>query len=323
MKVIICELKDRSRYTTREVAYLILELVTKRGWMQIETEDLCYSSRPLKSHLLSGLGEMPEVILFWEGYYLLNRRRAEIEALDCAKYVFCEDLHDGEEQSKQNKLEAFSMFHTVLASYGYVFDQYYPELSMKRVVWLPHSASPDFLLPYNDHPENAIFLSGAVNDNYPLRQRVKGLSDSGSYPIVVQPHPGHRCDFDYRTNTGVGREYAMRINTYRVAFTDCSKYKYSIAKYFEIPATGALLLADRAISKPLRAIGFIDGTNYIGVSDDDLEKKLAYVLDDSNRDELDEIRRNGQRLVWQKHKTSDRARLIDEICTAAGITATV
>src|SRR5258707_6813618 len=112
MKLIISELKDRSRYTTREAAYIMLELITKYGWMQIESEDLCYSSRSLKSLLLSGLGELPEVILFWEGYYLLNQRRGEIESLDVAKYVFCDDLHGGEEHSRQDKLEAFSMFHT-------------------------------------------------------------------------------------------------------------------------------------------------------------------------------------------------------------------
>ena len=180
---------------------------------------------------------------------------------------------------------------------------------------MPHSASPDFLLTYNEHPENAVFLSGAGNHYYPLRLRVKALADDGVYPIAFHQHPGYRCDFNYDTNTSLGREYARKINNYRAAFTDSSKYKYSVAKYFEIPATGALLLADCAISEPLRAAGFIDGVNYIGVSDRDLEEKIAYVLDESNHGELDKIRRNGQDLVWQTHKTSDRARLIDEICS--------
>lgn len=317
MKLIISELKDRSRYTTREAAYIILELVTKYGWMQMETEDLCYSPGSFKSLLLRGLGELPEVMLFWEGYYLLNRRREEIESLDCGKYILCDDLHGGEDHSRQDKLAAFSMFNTILSTYGYVFHQYYPELSTtKRVVWMPHSASPDFLVTYNKHPENAVFLSGAVNDYYPLRLRVKALGDSGSYPIVIHRHPGHRCDFDYETDTSIGRRYAERINTYRVAFTDSSKYKYSVAKYFEIPATGSLLLADRAVSEPLRRIGLIEGVHYVGVSNEDLEEKIEYVLNHSNHDKLDEIRRNGQALVRQEHTTSDRARSIDQICTS-------
>ena len=315
MKLIISELKDRSRYTSREAAYIIHELLNNYGWRQIETEELRYSSGTLKSLLLSKLAELPEVILFWEGYYLLNARRGEIDSLACGKYVLCDDLHGGEEHSRHDKLVAFSMCNTILSTYGYVFDQYYPELSnTRRIVWLPHSASPDFLLAYNAQPENKIFLSGAVNDYYPLRLRVKALYDSGVYPIVIHSHPGHRCDFDYEIDTSVGRGYAKRINNYRVAFTDASKYKYAVAKYFEIPATGALLLADRAVSGPLRSIGFIEGVHYVGISNEDLEEKIAYVLDETNHDELDEVRRNGQKFVWQKHKTTDRARLIDEIC---------
>ncbi len=65
----------------------------------------------------------------------------------------------------------------------------------------------------------------------------------------------------------------------------------------------------------LGELGFIEGVQYIGVSDEDLKEKIEYVLDKTNHHELDEIRRNGQELVWREHKTSDRAKLIDEICT--------
>ncbi|HEX5732714.1 MAG TPA: glycosyltransferase [Blastocatellia bacterium] len=316
MKLIISELKDRARYTSREAAYIISELIDNYGWSQIETEELYYSSRSLKSLLLNRFTELPEIILCWEGYYLLSARKSEINSLDCAKYIFCDDLHAGEEHSQEEMLEAFSMVNTILSTYGYVFDSFFPELSKtKRVVWIPHSASPDFLLAFNKHPVNAILLSGVVDDYYPLRMRMKALCDKGSYPILTHQHPGYRCDFDHETDTSIGRGYAKRINTYRAAFTDSSKYRYSVAKYFEIPATGALLLADCAVSEPLRRIGFIEGVHYLGVSNEDLEEKIEYTLDENNHDELDEVRRNGQELVWGRHTTSDRARSIDEICT--------
>lgn len=144
---------------------------------------------------------------------------------------------------------------------------------------------------------------------------MNALHDRGTYPIVLHPHPGHRCDFDHETNTSVSRGYANLINRYRTAFTDSSIYAYAVAKYFEIPGTGSLLLADRAVSGPLERIGFMEGVHYLGVSDADLEEKIEYVLDENNHPELDKVRRNGQQLVWQRHKTSDRARSIDEICT--------
>jgi hypothetical protein len=87
-----------------------------------------------------------------------------------------------------------------------------------------------------------------------------------------------------------------------------------IAKYFEIPATGALLLADDAVAGPLKELGLIEYRHYLPVSCNDLEEKVHYVLDEKNHEELDEVRKLGQELIWERHKTSDRARMIDEIC---------
>ena len=52
------------------------------------------------------------------------------------------------------------------------------------------------------------------------------------------------------------------------------------------------------------------------VSAENLEERIRYVLAEDNRAEIDEIRRRGQQLVLGAHRTSDRAGLIDSICTA-------
>jgi len=51
------------------------------------------------------------------------------------------------------------------------------------------------------------------------------------------------------------------------------------------------------------------------VSKENLEEKVDYVLDKRNHEELDVIRKSGQALVWERHKTSDRARQINEACS--------
>ena len=86
-----------------------------------------------------------------------------------------------------------------------------------------------------------------------------------------------------------------------------------MAKYFEIPATGALLLADNAVSLWLTQLGFEQYIHYVHVSKQNLEDRLRYVLDERNHNELDVIRRQGQELVWHRHKTSDRARDLNDI----------
>ncbi|MBC8031779.1 MAG: glycosyltransferase family 1 protein [Pyrinomonadaceae bacterium] len=315
MKLIISQLEALRGYVSREFYYVMTELMASYDWKQIDTYELWRAPGSLTSKLLNNFGELPDAILFWEGYEFVCAHTREIGGLDCKKFILADDLHCQTEEMREMKSVSFDLCDTVLSTYGYVWDRFYQEFQgAKKVVWVPHSASPDFLLPYNSNPENAIFLSGAISWHYPLRQQVKSLYDQGTYAIAYHGHPGYHCRYDYKENEDIGLGYAKRINSYRAGFTDSGLYEYVLAKYFEMPAAGALLFADDTVSGPLRSLGFIENEHYLPVSEDNLEARILYVLDESNHDELDEIRRRGQALVWEKHKTSDRARQIDEAC---------
>ena len=114
----------------------------------------------------------------------------------------------------------------------------------------------------------------------------------------------------------MGAGYARRIHAARTAFTDASRYRYVLSKFFEIPAAGSLLLGDETVEEELSRLGFRQREHYIPVSGATLECKIRYVLDAKNHAELDEVRRQGQRLVWERHRTGHRARLIEEVCTS-------
>jgi hypothetical protein len=317
MKLLVSELELWRRYVSREFYFVMAEMMANYGWRHIEAFKLWNGRGTIKSKLIEEFGEMPQVILFWEGYNYLFAQAAEVYRLDCHKFIFADDLHWGYRQEGLKKFLCLSVCDAVLSSYAYVFDRFYPQLAeVKPVVWIPHSASPDFMVRYNDHPLNAILLSGSIDNNYPFRQRMKRLQEQMSGAIAYHPHPGYRCNYDYEKDEAVGQGYAAKINRYRAAFTDSSKYAYLIAKYFEIPATGALLLADASVAGRLKELGLEANKHYLAVSNDDLEERIGYVLDEKNHQELDEIRRRGQELIRDRHKTSDRARLIDKICVA-------
>jgi hypothetical protein len=317
MKLIISNLGALRTYVSREFYYIMSDLIKDYGWKQIETHELWNGAGTINDKLQDAFGELPEIILFWEGYEFLEAHGAEVERLACHKFLLADDLHCWNEQMKRKKLGGFALCEKVLATYAYVWDEFYPELSgVKKVVWIPHSASPDFMLPYNHCPQNSIFLSGALTAHYPLRRQMKILHEQRSYSIAHHSHPGYHCGYDYDKDEDIGRGYAEKINTYRTGFTDSLIYKYVVAKYFEIPATGALLLADDAVSELLEKLGFIENKHYLPVSKDNLEERIRYVLDERNHDELDKVRRRGQDLVWQRHKTSDRARQINEACAS-------
>jgi hypothetical protein len=319
MKLIVSEMEALGGYVSREFFYVMRELIEGYGWRQIETNRLWHSPRTLKATLAGEFGELPEAILFWEGYHLLKDRVRDVLELDCRKYIFADDLHWWDEGMRQSKRLSYSLCDAILAAYGYAFESFFPDVALaKEVIWVPHAASPDYLLPFNERPLNTVLLSGAVNFYYPLRQQLKAVHDRSPDRVVFHPHPGYRCDYDYRNNESVGRGYARTLHGHRACFTDSVKYGYVVAKYFEIPSTGALLLADSSVRRPLAQLGFVEGVHYVPISSEDLEEKVEYVLDEANHAALDKVRRAGQALVRGRHQTADRARLINEICGSAG-----
>jgi hypothetical protein len=319
MKLVVAQLDALGGYVSREFYFIIEELLTTYGWRQLDPYKLWArtwdGAATIKGQLLEEFGELPEAILFWEGYNFLAAHAHEIARMECRKYIFADDLHWWDAGMRRERLVGFGLCETVLSTYAYVWDNFYPEFCRtKKLVWVPHSASPDFMLDYNQSPENSILLSGAINLSYPLRSELKLLHERRLYPIAHLDHPGYLRSYDHDESAEVGRGYAENINRHRAGFTDSLVYKYVVAKYFEIPATGALLLADDAVRRPLGALGFTANEHYLPVSKENLEERVRYVLDESNHKELDAIRRRGQELIRAKHKTSDRARQIDETC---------
>ena len=317
MKLIVSHLTALNGYVTREFHEVMNGLITNHGWRHIETMQLWQASGSLKQRLRDWFDELPEIILFWESYEFLCAHISEINNLDCHKVFMADDLHFCDEEWRSNKLISFRSCATILSTNAHLLNRFYPELSpVKEVVWIPHAAASVFLTEYNENPENSILLSGAISRHYPLREEMKRLHEQGLYPIAYHRHPGYHCNFDHRLDPNVGRGYAAKLNQHRVCFTDSLTFNYLVAKYFEIPATGALLFADDAVDEQLKQLGFIAGEHYFPVSKGNLEESIRYVLDQANQDEMDAIRKRGQQLVWERHKTTDRARRINEVCAA-------
>ena len=315
MKLIVSHLEALRTYVTRELYYLQRELITSHGWRHIESNALWQGAGTLENKLRSALGEMPETIIFWEAYELIYRHAMEMQRLRCLKVFFADDLHWWNRRMREIKVVNFAVSDLVLSTYAYCWKKLYPELSSKKVAWIPHSASPDFMLPFNRSAKNSVFLSGAMNEAYPLRQQMLRLHVEGSYAIEYQRHPGYYCGYDYERNASVGRGYAQQINGCRVGFADSVfPYAYVVAKFFEIPATGALLLADDTVSPYLKELGFEADRHYVPVSKENLEEQIRYVLDEKHHEELDQVRKNGQTLVQERHQISDRAKRINDVC---------
>ncbi len=315
MKLLISEMDALRSYVSIEWYHVMKTLVEVHDWINVDRYRLWNEPGTLKDKLTRQFERVPDVLLLWGGYDFAAAHRDALSGLECYKGYFVQDLHKLGIERSSTPL-AFEICDVILAAYANVFADFYPEIAdRKRVIWVPHSASPIFRLAFNDRAANSIFLSGAINDAYPLRQQMQALSENPSHAIVYQPHPGYHCGYDYARDPRIGKGYARRINSHRVAFTDALVHKYLVGKHFEIPACGALLLAERAVADDLRDLGFVEDVHYISVSSEDMEERIELVLDERNHPELDRVRKRGQALVWDRHTTTDRAKLIDDVCT--------
>jgi hypothetical protein len=164
-----------------------------------------------------------------------------------------------------------------------------------------HGITPRF----NTNPVKRILLTGDLARNaYPLRVRISELQNR--FPIDVLPHPGY---YGAIKHTCVGKSYINKLSEYLISVSTCasSDYNYMVAKYFEIPASGALLFAySKPIAQEMEQLGFRDMVNYISFDADNLIERLEYVLDPDNLDEVNMIRRNGYDLVASNHTHQTR-----------------
>ena len=308
MKVIVAPFAALSRYVSREFWATLTLLARKHRWRCVETYEL--ESFDALQSLRRRLGRVPDVLLFWESYVELARHAAALKRAGARIYVITDDLH----RNRPCMAESIGVADGVLSTYAPSLRRFFSHHDPLKVTWVPHAAGPDFTLPVARSPQRSILVSGAMSDYYPLRLRMRDLAGRRPESVRLADHPGYHCAFDYARDGRVGRGYAKAIRGHLAAFTDASRCVYLLAKHFEIPATGSLLVADRAAADQLRGQGFVDGEHYVGASADDLEDVVDWVLDPSNRSAVDSMRRNGQALVRARHTTAHRAKQMNETC---------
>jgi hypothetical protein len=130
------------------------------------------------------------------------------------------------------------------STYGYVFETYMSPIlkiigTRPKVVWIPHSASPEFVHQvFSDDVRKEVLLAGAVEYVYPIRKWLKNVY-APHYPskITILEHPGYGAVGENNTQS-----IASTLNRYIAGITCTSLYRYVVAKIFKIPAAGALLL---------------------------------------------------------------------------------
>ena len=202
-------------------------------------------------------------------------------------------------------------------SFGRVFGKRWPEYVDKFEVFptffAPHKRYAD--LEFNEYPLMRCLLSGNTAKWYFFRNWVAGEVLKGSpqtQRIDIMRHPRWKTPFGDSINIIEGAihdAYAKALNQYFCSFIGYGKIATPIAKYYEVPATGSLLLAEDSID--VREVGFIADKNYVSVNRENIFKKINYCL--NNPEAYREIRLAGMEFVRTNHSVENRVQRIGKI----------
>lgn len=176
-----------------------------------------------------------------------------------------------------------------------------------KAIWFPQFYGPDKRfddLEYNNKPFNKCLLTGATSPNYyPLRNKIYEARHHMK-EIETIAHPGYHMNIKRAIRSGkiLRQVYTRTINRYFCSVTTCSTEKYAVAKYFEIPAAGALLLANRC--NDVDELGFKDNINYVRINSKNVFLKIRDIV--NHPENYEKIRKEGRKFVQKNFSTQAR-----------------
>jgi len=196
----------------------------------------------------------------------------------------------------ENKIKVFKRCDLIVSpSYEY-FAKLYPQF-LPKYKFMPKFFSPHeryINLQFNENPKMRCLLSGAKNPKvYPLRVFIK-----------------NNClGVDYKPARYRGDSYAKLLNSYFCGVATSSIFNYAVAKYFEIPAAGSLLLADE--TNDLKRAGFVSHRHYVPITKANVLNTISQCLKDPEK--YNSIRREGMEFVRKNHSVNNRMEWLKKV----------
>lgn len=199
----------------------------------------------------------------------------------------------------KNKEILFDRYDFLIGGYYEKFNKWYPQHINKYIYW------PAYFGPYeryaalsvNPSPIMKCLMIGTYNNSaYPRRQYVANKSRGNSDLYIV----GNVIPFD---------KYPKYLNNYFCSLAMPGKYNLPIAKYFEIPAAGVLMLATE--TKESTMCGFEPYIHYVPVTKNNVFDQIKKVL--SHPEDYVKMRNEGIKFVRENHSDVNRLNVFQEI----------
>ena len=137
-----------------------------------------------------------------------------------------------------------SIASEIFSTYAYLFHNYYYNISSTKITWLPHAASSLSYRSINQSAENRLFVSGAnIFEWYPCRSRAFLVCQTRKDLAACLKHPGYGDTMKNDSSFYYGgKRYFSYMKKYVFGLGTCQSVHYAIAKLFELPANGLVLV---------------------------------------------------------------------------------
>lgn len=312
-----CNADGWKAYVMTEFFYILNGLVEDHGWKYIEPE---YVAKPEHGVINDKILDLDIVALLFcetgiEMYYYLPI--VQLRERGVVVSTFSDDLQMHNRYTMADTRYFLRNTDIFITTYGYLAKIWFSTVmdvsssSFPAIFWSPHSASPEFnQQAFNKNPKRHIFLSGAAGSRaYPIRHWLYEIANASEYKnfFHIHQHPGYGKVAANQTLL-----YAMDMNIFHAGISTTSSYRYVVAKTFEVPATGSLLVINLDLKDQLAELGFIDMENYVGFYDYNPIPRLKWIQDPANFAKIDQIRRNGRQLVLNMHLSKHRSKAIHD-----------
>jgi len=198
----------------------------------------------------------------------------------------------GNQECLDGKLKVFERCDLITSAIYEFFKAKYPQFLFKHE-FVPRWYAPAeryLNLDFNESPKMKCLVSGHCYSNPRVYPRRVYMIEKGEGMVEWGP-PGY-----------MGDSYAKLLHSYFCCATSSSIYNYAVAKHYEIPAVGSLLLTNR--TEDLDRVGFIPGKHYVPISTENCIEKIRHCLE--NPEEYTNIRKEGMKYVRENHSLKNR-----------------
>lgn len=247
-------------------------------------------------------GQKPDLVFVSYHHGFTNRFRG-LDRLRAPKVGFVGDSYDflGEDAKRAEKAAWFraANFDALLSVYPHTDEMVWTGLG--RRIPILHSAWA---------VDAGVFAPQGRARRYDVASL--GAHTAGKYPfrIAVREYLESQRELHFYSRQRMpgghdGPRFARTLNRLRSCFTCASVYRFTVMKYFEIPACGTLLFAEP--TDATAELGFRDGENFVAVTPADFREKFRYYLRQAPDEVVARISQAGRQLIESRHTWDVRA----------------